>query len=140
MTERSGPVSSADTEIQRPLMLIGGEYVEALSGERFEVKNPATGRVIAAVPAAGAEDVDRAVKAAKKAFDDGPWRRMNLFERAGILNGFADLLEENLERLYALETKNNGRPVVETRAQLARLAEWYRYANAGHRATRRSRA
>ena len=110
-------------------MVIGGEDVEALAGERFEVRNPATGAVIAEVPLAADEDVDRAVQAAKAAFD-GPWPRMSGFDRARILNRFADLLESNLEQLYVLETLNNGRPVVETRAQLARLAEWYRYANA----------
>jgi hypothetical protein len=111
-------------------MLIDGQEVEAGSGERFDVVNPATGAVIAAVPAADAEDVDRAVRAAKRAFEASPWPHMSVFERAKVLNRFADLLEANLDRLYALETLNNGRPVVETRAQLARLAEWYRYANA----------
>jgi acyl-CoA reductase-like NAD-dependent aldehyde dehydrogenase len=135
MPERSarsakGPVTPAGPTVERPSMLIGGERVEALAGERFEVRNPATGDVIAEVPAADEADVDRAVDAAKRAFTEGSWPRMGSFERARILDRFADLLEENLDRLYVLETRNNGRPVVETRAQLARLAEWYRYANA----------
>jgi acyl-CoA reductase-like NAD-dependent aldehyde dehydrogenase len=126
----SSEVELASADVERPAMLIGGEHVEALSRERFGVRNPATGELIAEVPAADERDVDRAVAAAKCAFDEGPWPRMDSFERARILDRFADLLEESLDRMYVLETRNNGRPVVETRAQLARLAEWYRYANA----------
>jgi acyl-CoA reductase-like NAD-dependent aldehyde dehydrogenase len=114
----------------RPGMLIGGEEVEAASGERLSVVNPATGRVIAEVPAGDAEDVDRAVRAARTAFEDGPWPGMDGFERSRLINRFADLIDDGLDQLYVLETLNNGRPVVETRAQLARLAEWYRYAAA----------
>jgi acyl-CoA reductase-like NAD-dependent aldehyde dehydrogenase len=114
----------------RPGMLIGGEEVEAASGARLTVLNPATGRPIAEVPAGDVEDVDRAVRAAKTAFEDGPWPRLDGFERSRLINRFADLIDERLDQLYVLETLNNGRPVVETRAQLARLAEWYRYAAA----------
>ena len=111
-------------------MLIGGEEVEALTGERMPVVNPADGTVIGDVPAASAEDVDRAVLNARAAFDDGPWPHLDTFERARLINRFCDLIEDSLDQLYVLETLNNGRPVVETRAQLARLAEWYRYAAA----------
>lgn len=117
-------------DLLRPGMIIGGEEVEAASGERLTVVNPATGRAIAEVPAGGAEDVDRAVRAAKTAFDEGPWPHLDGFERSRLMNRFADLIDDRLEQLYVLETLNNGRPVVETRAQLARLAEWYRYAAA----------
>jgi acyl-CoA reductase-like NAD-dependent aldehyde dehydrogenase len=109
-------------------MLIGGETVDAVSGVRFPVLNPATGRPIAEVPAAGAEDVDRAVRTARRAFESGPWGRMDGFDRSRLLNRFADAIDDNLALLYELETLNNGRPVIETRAQLARLADWYRYA------------
>jgi phenylacetaldehyde dehydrogenase len=91
------------------------------------VLNPATGEPIAEVPAGGADDVDRAVRTARQAFEDGPWPRMGIHERARVLNRFADLLEQRLADLFALETRNNGRPVIETRAQLGRLPEWYRY-------------
>lgn len=108
-------------------MLIGGERVDAMGGEALPVLNPATGRTIATVPAGGAADVDAAVRAARKAFEDGPWPRLSIQDRSLLLNRFADLLEEQLDQLFRLETANNGRPVIETRAQLGRLAEWYRY-------------
>jgi phenylacetaldehyde dehydrogenase len=91
------------------------------------VLNPATGEEIAEVPAGTADDVDRAVRTARDAFDTGPWPRLEPHDRARVLHRFADLLEERLGDLFALETKNNGRPVIETRAQLGRLPEWYRY-------------
>jgi acyl-CoA reductase-like NAD-dependent aldehyde dehydrogenase len=108
-------------------MWIGGSEVEAASGRVLQVLNPATGREIATVPAGGAEDVGRAVRAAGHAFAEGPWPRLAIQERARILNRFADQLEASLDQLFRLETRNNGRPVIETRAQLGRLPEWYRY-------------
>lgn len=108
-------------------MVIGADTVDALSGETIEVRNPATGRVIATVPAGDEADIDRAVKVAGEAFDRGQWRTMDIHQRARILNRFADLLGDHLEELFQMETMNNGRPVTETRAQLGRLPEWYRY-------------
>jgi len=93
----------------------------------LEVLNPASGEVIATVPDGGAEDVDRAVRAARRAFDEGPWPRMDRSERAKILNRFADAIDASLEDLFRLETRNNGRPLRETRAQVGRLSEWFRY-------------
>jgi acyl-CoA reductase-like NAD-dependent aldehyde dehydrogenase len=115
-----------DRTIEAP-MLIGGAETEAASGEVLPVLNPATGARIATVPAGGAEDVDRAARAARDAFENGPWPRLSIHDRARVLNRFADRLEERLEDLFRLETVNNGRPVIETRAQLGRLPEWYRY-------------
>ncbi len=117
-------------DLARPGLLIGGEEVEPIGGNWIDVLNPADGSVIGEVPAAEAEDVDRAVRAAREAFENGPWPQLDGFERARLLTRFCDLIDERLEQLYVLETLNNGRPVVETRAQLARLAEWYRYAAA----------
>lgn len=108
-------------------MLVAGQEAVAASGETLSVLNPATGQEIDQVAAGGAEDVDRAVRAARDAFDGGPWPRLGIHERALVLNRFADLLQERLGDLFALETMNNGRPVIETRAQLGRLPEWYRY-------------
>lgn len=92
--------------------------------------NPATGDVIATVPEQGAAEVDAAVAAAKGAFENGPWPAMVRSERARLLLKLADAIEENSGRLYELETRNNGRPITETRAQLSRVPEWFRY-NAG---------
>jgi acyl-CoA reductase-like NAD-dependent aldehyde dehydrogenase len=71
--------------------------------------------------------VDRAVTAAQSAFDDGKWSRASIQERARVLNRFADLFEADLEAFFKLETLNNGRPIVETRAQISRLPQFYRY-------------
>lgn len=129
-TESTGPEILAAHGLSSPGLLIDGVEVEATSGERLSVVNPATGTVIGDVPAGEADDVNRAVLAARRAFDEGPWPRMDAFERAQLINRFCDRIDDSLEQLYVLETLNNGRPVVETRAQLARLAEWYRYAAA----------
>jgi len=107
-------------------MFIGGEHREAVSGEVLDVLNPATGEVIAQVPAGGAADVDLAVGSAKAAFDEA-WSSTPATERAAVLNRLADLIDQRLPDLFALETQNNGRPVVETRAQLSRAGEIFRY-------------
>ena len=108
-------------------MLIDGKWVPAASGATLDVVGPAHGTVIARAPAADAEDVDRAVRAARRAFDDGVWSRRPIAERARVLHRFADIIERRIEELYRLETLNNGRPIRETRAQISRLPEWYRY-------------
>jgi acyl-CoA reductase-like NAD-dependent aldehyde dehydrogenase len=111
-------------------MRIAGELVEAAAGETLEILNPATADVLTTTPDGGAEDVDRAVRAARRAFDHGPWPRMERSQRARLLHRFADRIEERMEALFRLETLNNGRPVRETRAQVGRLPEWFRYAAA----------
>ncbi|MGH9087197.1 MAG: aldehyde dehydrogenase [Acidimicrobiales bacterium] len=108
-------------------MLVGGREVPAAAGGTLQVLSPATGQPIGEVACAEREDVDTAVAAAKKAFDDGVWREMPPAERAKIMNRFADGIERCLEDLYALESVNNGRPIRETRAQVSRVPEWYRY-------------
>lgn len=106
---------------------IGGQEVDAWSGESLEVTNPATGEVLGRVASAGREDVERAVEAAQKSFDAGVWSGVPTAKRARILNSVADHIEARLDELYRLETLNNGRPVIETKAQLSRLPDWYRY-------------
>jgi acyl-CoA reductase-like NAD-dependent aldehyde dehydrogenase len=115
------------TELAPERMRIGGELVDATSGETLEILNPATADVLTTTPAGGAEDVDRAVRAARTAFDEGSWPRMERSERARLLHRFADRIEERMHDLFRLETLNNGRPVRETRAQVGRLPEWFRY-------------
>src|SRR5690242_17758112 len=91
-------------------MLINGEWVTAASGKTFAVVNPATGEKIAAVAEGDREDVNRAVKAARFAFDQGPWSRITPSERGRLLWKLADLLEENLEEFAELEAIDNGKP------------------------------
>lgn len=113
--------------LDKPGLLIDGKEVQAAGGQTLDVLNPATAEVVARVPAGSKEDVDAAVRAARRAFDQGPWPRLAPGERARILNRFADLLEDRIDTLYRLETSNNGRPIRETRAQVGRLPEWFRY-------------
>lgn len=108
-------------------LLIGGREVPAAAGGTLTVLNPATGQVIAEVACAEREDVDTAVASARQAFEEGVWRDMPPRERAKVLHRFADGIERRLEDLYALESVNNGRPIRETRAQVSRVPEWYRY-------------
>jgi phenylacetaldehyde dehydrogenase len=91
-------------------MLIGGAWVEAASGETFETLNPSTGELIANVASAGEVDVDRAVAAARKAFE-GPWSKVKPDERTRLLLKLADLIEANAEELALLETLDVGRPI-----------------------------
>ena len=101
-----------------------------------EIRNPATGAVLRTVPEHGAADVDRAVAAAHAAFTTGAWPALTRTERARLLLRCADAIEAGSATLYELETANNGRPITETRAQLSRVPEWFRY-NAGLLAAQR---
>ncbi|CAN5347139.1 aldehyde dehydrogenase family protein [soil metagenome] len=107
-------------------MLIGGHRVPALSGQRFETRNPATGELLAHVAAAAAEDVDRAVKAARAAFE-GPWSRMKPVERQRLMLRLADLVEDNFEELAMLDTLDLGAPLSRTRLGKARAGALLRY-------------
>ncbi|MET0476287.1 MAG: aldehyde dehydrogenase family protein [Mycobacterium sp.] len=100
------------------------------------IVNPATGAVIDTVAEQGADAVDAAVATALAAFTRGAWPRMVRSERARLLLRIADAIEADAERLYRLEALNNGRPITETRAQLSRVPEWFRY-NAGLLASQR---
>ncbi|SDZ53160.1 Acyl-CoA reductase [Saccharopolyspora shandongensis] len=100
------------------------------------VIDPATGAVIRTVTDSSLIEVDAAVSRARAAFLDGPWPALTRTERGRLLLRAADVVEEAAEDLYRLETRNNGRPVTETRAQLSRVPEWFRY-NAGLLAAQR---
>ena len=110
-------------------MLIDGRFVLAASGKTFPVYNPATGEVVAKVPEAETEDVDRAVIAARRAFDDGPWtRKMSNSERGQLLWKVADLLQANLEEFAEIESFDNGKPLSVARVADVPLAvDMFRY-------------
>jgi len=92
-------------------LLIDGERVPAASGHTFETVDPATGRPIAQIAHAGAGDVDRAVAAARRALEDGPWHKAPAAGRARMMNRLADLVEEHGDELAELESLDNGKPV-----------------------------
>ncbi|KAK8682881.1 hypothetical protein V6N13_038962 [Hibiscus sabdariffa] len=90
-------------------LFINGNFVDSISGKTFDTIDPRTEEVITKVSLGGAEDVDLAVKAARHAFDHGPWPRMSGSERGKIMMKFADLIEENAEELAALDAVNGGK-------------------------------
>lgn len=106
---------------------IDGREVEGMAGATVEVRNPATGAVIATIPDSTREDVDAAVRSARAAFQGDAWGGMAIRARVRLINRIADAFEAALPELYQLETQNNGRPVNETRAQLGRLPDFLRY-------------
>ena len=95
-------------------MLIGGQWVEALSGRTFDSVNPATGKVIAQLAEGGAEDIDRAVAAARTAFE-GPWSKFKPFDRQALMLNIADTFERHFDDLCVLETLDMGAPIARTR-------------------------
>ena len=97
-------------------MLIGGEQVDALDGQTFEVVNPATGEVIANVPLAGKADVDRAVAAARKAFE-GPYSTWSAAKRGRTLQKFAELAKRSTEELAQIDRENVGKPISSSRGE-----------------------
>ncbi|KAL2903220.1 Aldehyde dehydrogenase family 2 member B4 mitochondrial, partial [Bienertia sinuspersici] len=91
-------------------LLINGQFVDSASGKKFKTLDPRTGNVIAEVAEGDTEDINRAVAAAREAFDEGPWPKMTAYERSRILLKFADLLEQHTDEIAALETWDNGKP------------------------------
>ncbi|MDR0341969.1 MAG: aldehyde dehydrogenase family protein, partial [Nocardiopsaceae bacterium] len=112
--------------LRRRGLLVGGAERPG-GGEPLYPVNPASGEVIAEVQAADERDADDAVAVAADAFAAGVWRDRTIQHRARVLWRLAGILEGCLGELTELETLNNGRPVTETRAQIGRLGEWYRY-------------
>ena len=107
-------------------MLIDGDWVDAKSGKTFDVMNPATDQAMAKVPEAGAADVDRAVQAARRAFDGG-WRDVTGQERGRILLRLAEKMRKELPRLAEIETRNSGKPIVESEFDLGDVATCFEY-------------
>ena len=103
-------------------LFIGGRWVDAASGETFITPNPATGEALASIAAGGPEDIDRAVRAARAAFDEGPWGRMTPSERGRVVWKIGDLILEHLEELAQLESLDNGKPLTVARAADVPLA------------------
>src|SRR6185437_2847750 len=93
------------------LLLIDGSWAEAESGESWRHSHPATGEEVASFPIAGPEDVDAAVRAARRAFDDGPWPRARAAERIRMLRRIADLVREHGDELLALQALDNSVPL-----------------------------
>ena len=109
-------------------LFINGQWADSASGRTFETPNPATGETLARVAEGEAEDIDRAVKAARKAFDEGPWGRMTPSERGRIIWRIGDLIYEHLDELAQLESLDNGKPfAVAQAADVPLAADLFQY-------------
>lgn len=115
-------------QIRCTQLFIDGQWCDAASGETFGTFHPATEEKIADIAKASPADVDRAVKAARKAFESGPWPKMDARDRGRLLNRLADLIEENMEELAALETLDNGKPIRDAQAaDIPLVIDTFRY-------------
>ena len=109
-------------------MLIGGKWLASASGKTFATTNPATGETICNVAEGDKADIDLAVKAARHAFEHGPWGKMNASARGRLMHKLADAIEANVQELAALESLDNGKPIADSlAADLPLTLQCYRY-------------
>jgi len=121
------PKRVAAPKIALTKLFINNEWTDSASRKTFETLNPATGETIASVAEGGAEDIDRAVKAARRALESGPWATMDAADRGRILFRLADAVEKNLEELAALESINCGKTITDSRGDMQGVANTLRY-------------
>ncbi|WP_445206620.1 MULTISPECIES: aldehyde dehydrogenase family protein [unclassified Aeribacillus] len=108
-------------------LFINGQYVDSSNGEVFETHNPATGEVIATVAKATKKDVDKAVEAARAAFESGKWPRMTAAKRARLLNRIAEMMRERFEELVRVEVLNSGKTVAAAKGQIMQAIEDFEF-------------
>jgi aldehyde dehydrogenase (NAD+) len=127
--DRKEMLTATKAKVEPGKLLINGAWVEG-SGKAFDTINPATGEVLTQIADASAADVDRAVQAARAAFDDpaSKWRKMSASERGRLIWKLADLIEQNIEEIAELETLDNGKPIFESRyVDLPMVVDVFRY-------------
>src|SRR5882724_11377348 len=115
------------TEVRTYQMYINGEWVASKSKKSFPVYDPASEEIIAQVPDANSEDVDRAVSAARTAFDEGPWASTTAQERGRVLFRLAEKIRQNAGMLAELESRNTGKPIVESEFDINDVATCFEY-------------
>jgi len=121
-------IAPQDVKIGPTKLLINNEWVDAESGKTFESINPATGEAICSLAEGDEADVNKAVKAARKAVESGPWHDISAAQRGYLLNKLADLIAENAEELARLESLDNGKPLADAQAaDLPLTIACYRY-------------
>src|SRR5438105_6420428 len=108
-------------------MFVNGEWVESASGKTLPVIDPSTEEVIAEVPDADVTDIDRAVRAARQAFDSGPWGKSTAQERGRVLFRLAERVRKEAAKLAELESRNSGKPIVEAEFDIADVATCFEY-------------
>lgn len=114
-------------EVKKYKLLINGELQEAVSGRAFHSINPATGELVSEIPEGGEEDIDLAVKAARKAFEEGDWRRITPTQRGKMIQKLGELVRENADWLLKLETRDNGKAIRETTNEMNVVADSFFY-------------
>jgi betaine-aldehyde dehydrogenase len=117
----------AKTEMQTYRNFVNGQWTASASGETFPVYDPSTEEVIARVAVAEADDVDKAVKAARGAFDSGPWPQTTAQDRGRMLFRLAEKIRQNAAHLARLECRNTGKPIVEAEYDIADVATCFEY-------------
>jgi aldehyde dehydrogenase (NAD+) len=123
----ASPTRAAAPAVKQTKLLINNQWVDPADGKTFDTYNPATGEVIAKVAAAGQADVDRAVKAARKALESGPWPTMDAADRGRLLFRLADLVETNARDLANLEALNSGKTIRDSQSDLQGVVNTLRY-------------
>jgi aldehyde dehydrogenase (NAD+) len=113
--------------MQRYQMYIDGQHVDPASGAWLETYNPYTGEPWAEIARGNAEDVDRAVRAAHKAFTKGPWPQLTASQRGILLHRLGELVAREAGRLAEIEVRDNGKLITEMRGQLDYIPQWYYY-------------
>jgi len=113
--------------VKQPLHYIDGEFRSGIEGHTFETMNPSTKKVITEVAEGRAADIDAAVVAARRAFDEGPWPRMSAVERAGYLTRIAEVMESSGDEVAQLEVMDTGLPITQAKGQAARAAQNFRF-------------
>lgn len=119
--------STSERLLKTYQLYIDGAYVDPVGGEWFDSMDPYRGEAWARIPRAGAEDVDRAVVAATRAMQQGPWSEMSPSARGKVMRRLGDLIARHAERLATLEVKDNGKLYTEMLAQLNYQPEWWYY-------------
>jgi betaine-aldehyde dehydrogenase len=119
--------AGVQTEVKAYQLYVNGEWVESASGKTFPVYDPASEEIIAQVPDANADDVNRAVAAARAAFDQGPWSCTTAQERGRVLLRLAERIRANAAMLAELEARNCGKPIVEAEFDIADVATCFEY-------------
>jgi aldehyde dehydrogenase (NAD+) len=120
-------MNTAKQALETFRMYIDGQWAESASGEKFESDNPYTGRPWALIPKGNAEDVDRAVQAAQRAFTGGEWPKMTASQRGALLRELGDAIAGKAEHLAEIEVRDNGKLIAEMAGQLKYIPQWYYY-------------
>ncbi|WP_299361513.1 aldehyde dehydrogenase family protein [uncultured Paracoccus sp.] len=122
---------ASNMRIPDPLNLIGGQWVPPRSGKTLEVVSPIDGEVFTRIADSGAEDIDAAVAAARSAFEEGEWSRLTAAERGRLLLRFSQAILDNAEELAQLETRDNGKPIAQSRADMTVTARYFEFYGGG---------